>query len=161
MNALRKYSKWLLLIVSVLGLAVSGYLVYYHYAARAGVESFCNVNSVVNCSKVILSKYSEVAGIPVGVLGGLWFAVMLLLGWGPSRIAARLGDQAPFIAFVWGLVGLAGVAWFVFVEAALLKSLCLLCTTAHVLIVASFPLTYLNLKRSLGEHFRDLFTSAE
>ena len=59
--------------LALLGLAISIYLTYVHYA---GIEPVCS--SISNCERVQTSEYAELAGIPVAVLGIAGYAAILL-----------------------------------------------------------------------------------
>src|SRR3954453_6134428 len=55
-----------------LGLAVAGYLTYVHYA---GISPVCEIAH--GCEKVQTSRWSEVAGVPVALLGLIGYAGIL------------------------------------------------------------------------------------
>jgi uncharacterized membrane protein len=59
--------------LALLGLAISIYLTYVHYA---GIEPVCS--SVSNCERVQSSEYADLAGIPVAVLGIVGYATILV-----------------------------------------------------------------------------------
>ncbi|HVG75486.1 MAG TPA: vitamin K epoxide reductase family protein [Thermoleophilaceae bacterium] len=59
--------------LALLGLAISIYLTYVHYA---GIEPVCS--SISNCERVQTSEYADLAGIPVAVLGIAGYAAILL-----------------------------------------------------------------------------------
>jgi uncharacterized membrane protein len=59
--------------LALLGLAISIYLTYVHYA---GIEPVCS--SISNCERVQTSEYADFAGIPVAVLGIAGYAAILL-----------------------------------------------------------------------------------
>ena len=59
--------------LALLGLAISIYLTYVHYA---GIEPVCS--SISNCERVQTSEYTDLAGIPVAVLGIAGYAAILL-----------------------------------------------------------------------------------
>jgi len=59
--------------LTLLGLAISIYLTYVHYA---GIEPVCS--SISNCERVQTSEYAHLAGIPVAVLGIAGYAAILL-----------------------------------------------------------------------------------
>lgn len=151
------------LLVAV-GLAVSSYLIYYHYSARAGAEGWCNINSQINCNKVILSRYSEIFGLPLGGLGIIWFASAGLLrylgmvssfGLGPSfRIS---GSNIPFYLFILSCIGLCTVTGLVYLEVFVVGAICLFCTLCHFLAAGIFIISYVSLKRPLIDCIRDLF----
>ena len=59
--------------LALLGLAISIYLTYVHYA---GIEPVCS--SISNCERVQTSEYADLAGIPVAVLGIVGYATILV-----------------------------------------------------------------------------------
>jgi uncharacterized membrane protein len=59
--------------LALLGLAISVYLTYVHYA---GIEPVCS--SISNCERVQTSEYADLVGIPVAVLGIAGYAAILL-----------------------------------------------------------------------------------
>jgi protein-disulfide isomerase len=75
------------LVIAILGIVVSLYSINHHLEVHANghTDAACNINATFSCDEVALSKYSEVAGIPLGVFGLGYFAAMaLLLGVGLS-----------------------------------------------------------------------------
>ena len=60
---------------AVLGLVTSSAAAYVHYHLLFDPHyaSFCDVNGTVNCSQVYLSRFGTAFGIPVALLGGIWF----------------------------------------------------------------------------------------
>jgi uncharacterized membrane protein len=115
------------LALALLGLAVSVYLTIEHYSASTTLA--CPATSAFDCVKVTTSRWSSVAGVPVAVLGLLFFAAMTALCLLTGRVAADLRVAA-------AVVGSAMVLWLVYVELFLVDSLCLWCTGVHVLTLA-------------------------
>ena len=58
--------------LSLLGLAISIYLTWVHYA---GIEPVCT--GISDCERVQSSDYAELAGIPVAVIGVAGYAAIL------------------------------------------------------------------------------------
>ena len=58
--------------LALLGLAISAYLTWVHYA---GIEPVCT--GISDCERVQSSDYAELIGIPVAVLGVVGYAAML------------------------------------------------------------------------------------
>jgi uncharacterized membrane protein len=58
--------------LALLGLAISAYLTWVHYA---GIEPVCS--SISDCERVQTSDYAKLAGIPVAVLGIAGYAAIL------------------------------------------------------------------------------------
>ncbi len=124
-------------VASALGLGVAGYLAYEHFTSSTSLA--CSDNGVVNCLKVTTSTYSAVAGVPVAVLGLVFFAVMLVLQlppmWRRPEPAIRLGRLA------WAVVGLCTVLYLLYAELFAIDAICLWCTSVHVLTLVLFGVT--------------------
>ena len=73
-------ARWLVLtsfVLSLVGLAVSAYLTIEHYTTTALLS--CPDTGAINCVKVTSSTYSKVAGVPVALLGLLFYIGMVVL----------------------------------------------------------------------------------
>jgi uncharacterized membrane protein len=129
--------RWLVItsfVLTLAGLALSIYLTITHYTDQATL--FCQQNSVVNCLKVTTSPESVIFGIPVAVLGLVFFVPMVLLNspWGwrsplPLLRWLRLAGVA---------LGLVFVVYLVSAELVLIGSICEYCTGVHIVTVALF-----------------------
>jgi uncharacterized membrane protein len=124
-------------VASVAGLGVAGYLTYEHFTSSSTLA--CSDNGVVNCLKVTTSSYSAVAGVPVAVLGLVFFCVMLALQlpamWRRPEPAIRIGRMA------WAVVGLGTVLYLLYAELFAIDAICLWCTSVHVLTLVVFGTT--------------------
>jgi uncharacterized membrane protein len=124
-------------LTSLAGLGVAAYLTYEHYSGSTTLV--CSDKGIVNCLKVTTSSYSYVAGIPVSVLGLVFFAVMLALQlpatWSRPEPVVRLARVA------WAVVGLATVVYLLYAELFRVDAICLWCTTVHVLTFILFVST--------------------
>ena len=124
-------------VASAFGLGVAGYLTYEHFTSSTSLA--CSDKGVVNCLKVTTSTYSAVAGIPVAVLGLVFFAVMLILQlptmWRRPDPAVRLGRLA------WAVVGLCTVLYLLYAELFAIDAICLWCTSVHMLTLVLFGVT--------------------
>ena len=92
------------LILPLAGLAVSAYLTVEHYSSSTTLA--CPETGVVNCVKVTTSSYSTLVGVPVALLGLLFFAAMSVLcrrspGARPARGWAERGWRAPLPGSSW------------------------------------------------------------
>lgn len=76
-------------ILSLLGIAVAGYLTYIHYA---GIEATCPIGAGGGCEKVQTSEWADLAGIPVALLGLFGYVLIFL-----SLVFLR-GDLRKFVA---------------------------------------------------------------
>jgi uncharacterized membrane protein len=122
-------------VLAVLGIAIAGYLVYVHYA---GIAPICNIAH--GCEKVQSSKYAELAGIPVALLGLIGYVGILAALLAPGE-AARLSAAA--IA----LVGFGFSAWLTYLELARIDAICQWCVASAVLMTLLAGLTTARLVR--------------
>ena len=145
----------LLLIVALAlaGCAIAAYLTLAHYTP---LPLACSTSGVIDCARVTSSAYSVVPGtsLPITLPGLLWFAVsgaLALAGLrrvfgGPGTFPLAVGQ------LIWGLAGLMAVLYLVYVEIVVLGRLCLWCSAAHLLIVATLLVALRRLQiLSLGE----------
>src|SRR3954471_2414858 len=69
------------LVLAVAGLGISVYLTIEHFSASTTLA--CPNTGALNCLKVTTSEQSAVFGIPVAVLGLVYFVAMLAVSPGP------------------------------------------------------------------------------
>ena len=124
-------------VACLAGLGVAGYLTYEHYSGSASLV--CSDKGIVNCLEVTTSTYSKFLGIPVAVLGLVFFAVMLPLQlpymWRRSDPALRN------VRLAWATVGLVSVLYLLYTELFRIDAICLWCTAVHVLTFTVFATT--------------------
>jgi uncharacterized membrane protein len=122
------------LVLSVLGLAVSVYLTVEHYTKSLTLA--CPETGVINCTKVTTSAQSEVFGIPVVILGLIFFALMvpacLPVFWRSTRVELR------WARVLFALVGVGFIFYLIYAELFVLDAICLWCTSIHVITVLLF-----------------------
>jgi uncharacterized membrane protein len=127
------------LSLAVAGLAVSAYLTVEHYSSSTTLA--CPETGVINCVKVTTSSYSKLAGVPVALLGLLFFVAMTALCAPPAwRAAGAWVGRARLGAAV---AGVAMVVYLVWAELFRIDAICLWCTVVHALTVALFALLVL------------------
>jgi uncharacterized membrane protein len=122
---------------SAAGLVVASYLSYEHFTSSSSLA--CSDSGVINCLKVTTSSYSAVVGVPVAVLGVVFFAVMLVLQlppmWRRPERAVRVGRLA------WAAIGLCSFFYLLYAELFAVDAICLWCTAVHVLTLVLFGTT--------------------
>ncbi len=127
------------LALSSAGLAVSAYLTLEHYSSSTTLA--CPETGVVNCVKVTTSSYSSLAGVPVALLGLLFFAAMTVLcapaAW---RASSPWVDRARLAG---SLTGVVMVVYLVWAELFRIDAICLWCTVVHAITVALFAVLVL------------------
>ncbi len=120
--------------LALLGLLVSVYLTIEHFTGSTSLA--CSGKGTVNCLAVTTSKWSHLAGIPVAVLGIVFFVVMLGLC-APSVWAL------PDPRVQWVRIGVAGLGvvtalYLLWAELFGVGAICLWCTSVHLVTVALF-----------------------
>lgn len=115
--------------VAVAGLAVSGYLTAIR---AAGDDPVCVIGG--GCHTVQQSEYSELAGIPVAVLGIVAYATLLVAALLPGPLGRTLG-------LFTAVVGVGFSAWLTYAELVLIDAVCAWCVSSAVLITLALILT--------------------
>lgn len=115
--------------VSLVGAAISAYLVYVHYA---GVEPICAASG--GCEKVQSSKYAELAGIPVALLGLLGYFAILAATLVPGELARMAASSL-------AIVGLGFSIYLTYLELFEINAICLWCVASAIAMTALAVLT--------------------
>src|SRR5688500_7401372 len=119
------------IILAVLGMMISGYLTWVHLTNGSAL---C-VGGGGGCDAVQQSIYSDVAGIPVALIGLLGYAAilacLLLEKWN-----ARFAQIAPHAVFGVSLVGVLYSAYLTYLELFVIRAICQYCVASAVLMLA-------------------------
>ena len=129
-NTLQRY---LVVIFAIAGLGIMTYLTYIHYANR---QSFCDISENVSCDVVTTSIYSEIFGVPMSVLGaGYFLLVLALMFW-------KRGSKIYQTIFLVTLFALLPSLYLSALELFVIESLCILCETSKLLMIAILIASY-------------------
>jgi uncharacterized membrane protein len=142
----RSKNQVLLLILSLVGLAITIYLTTVHYE---NVPLVCSVSGLIDCARVISSSYSVVPGttLPITIPGFGWCVVSASLAIiGLFTTTASRQHRIRLAQFVWALSGLLVVLYLVYVELVRLHTICVWCTALHVLILLMFLISLVQLQ---------------
>jgi uncharacterized membrane protein len=120
----------LLIVLTMAGLGVAGYLTYVHYA---GVMPVCTTGG--SCEKVQTSVYAEFAGMPVALIGVLGYLAILALLLCPQSETTR------FTAMTFVLVGFAFSAYLTYREVYSIHAICEWCASSAVILTVMAPLS--------------------
>jgi uncharacterized membrane protein len=127
-------------VLCLAGLGTSAYLTVEHYSTSPSYA--CPVSATINCIKVTTSSYSELFGIPVALLGLLFFLGMTPLC---LPIAWRWDSPWPPRLRLAGLtLGVAFVIYLVWAELFRIEAICLWCTGVHAVTLALFAVVVLD-----------------
>ena len=130
--------RWSTFALAILGLGVSAYLTYTHYTESA-LAGCTETSGAINCGKVTTSSQSIVFGIPVAVLGLAFYVFLAAI---MSPYAWRSGRREIAVARLVSLVvGIGFVLYLLYAELFQIGSICLYCTSVHVITFLLFVLT--------------------
>lgn len=133
----------LLLASAALGLVASGMSSYVHYRllTDSTYTSFCDVGGAVSCTQAYISQYGSFMGVPVAVLGVVFFALVLLLAGVGGRPGAASREAVPAYVFALSTIGLAFVLYLGWASYFVLKAFCILCAITYVSVIALFVIS--------------------
>ena len=127
------------LILTILGLLVSIYMTIFKITNNAKMCIGSHGCSVVNSS-----RYSEVNGIPVAVLGVVGYAAILAV----LLLERRPGffqQNGTLLFFGLSLTGFLFTLYLIFVEVALIKAYCPFCITSQAAMTLIFIISVIRL----------------
>jgi uncharacterized membrane protein len=118
-----------ILVISVIGIGIAGYLTYVHYA---GLKVLCLSSG--GCETVQASRYAKLDGVPVAVLGLAGYIGIL----GSLLVRGELGRVAGFAI---ALIGFGFSAYLTYRELFTIKAICQWCVSSAVLMTVLAVLT--------------------
>ena len=130
----------LLAAFAAVGVLIGAYLTWTH---MRGAVPIC-VGGGGGCETVQTSRYSEILGIPVALLGLFAYAGLLIS-------AAIRGELAALGGFCIALVGTLFSAYLTYLELFVIQAICQWCVASAALVAACLLITYLRLVAVRGE----------
>jgi len=131
----------LAIILTIIGLLVSIYMTIYKITSN---DSMCIGSG--DCKTVNASRYAEVYGIPVAVLGVVGYsailAVLLL-----ERRPGFFQQNGTLLFFGLSLTGFLFTLYLIFVETVLIKAYCPFCITSQTAMTIIFIISVIRLVR--------------
>jgi protein-disulfide isomerase/uncharacterized membrane protein len=121
-------------VISVIGIALSFYLLYHHIHANndlLATNALCSWSSTFDCDSVARSPYSMFLGLPVASYGLIYYAIMCGMFFALSRATARA--QLAAISFAFSIVALPPVCILFLISQIKLKKICLFCLSLYLL----------------------------
>lgn len=130
---MRKLFPTFFVVVSFLGFLDAGYLAANHYF---GTPLTCII--VHGCDTVTSSVYSQILGIPVALLGTLYYLTVFLLTVAFFDTKKRVFFD---IARICTVSGFLFSLWFLYVQAFLLHAYCIYCLGSVITSTLLFIVT--------------------
>ena len=131
----------LAIALTVIGLLVSIYMTIYKITSN---DNMCIGSK--DCSLVNASRYSEVYGIPVAVLGVIGYSAILAVLLLEQKISF-LQQNGSMAFFGLSLTGFLFTLYLIFVEVTLIKAYCPFCITSQVAMTLIFFLSVIRVVR--------------
>ena len=127
------------------GLALLGLLdsLYLSWVKLAGATASCS--GIGDCESVNNSRYAEIYGVPVAVLGaGLYGLVLVLLSLEGRLLKGR--ETIKMVVFGVSLGGVLYSAYLTYVEVAVLRAICPFCVVSAIVLVALLGISVIRLR---------------
>lgn len=130
------FKKYLFIFVSIAGLLDAGFLTFEHYSAYIPP---CSTNILfADCGKVLNSPYALIFGIPLALIGVFQYSLLIIF----SILAFQFQNKtAKYLLVLQTGVGFLASLYFVFLQLAVIKAICLYCLfsaiTSSILFVSS------------------------
>jgi uncharacterized membrane protein len=113
-----------MIVLTVIGLGVAGYLTYVHYS---GVTPPCSIKGNP-CSQVQKSQYSKLVGVPVALIGLIGYITIL------GSLLAPEGERARFVTTALTLGGFGFSLYLTYRELFTLHKVCEWCVSSAVIM---------------------------
>ena len=113
-----------MLVLATIGLADAAYLTYIHYA---GIKPFCGTNGG-GCEIVQTSVYSELAGVPVALVGLIGYVVIV------GSLLAPDTETSRFATVAFTVVGFGFSAYLTYRELFSIHHICEYCVGSAVIV---------------------------
>jgi uncharacterized membrane protein/protein-disulfide isomerase len=127
---------------ALIGLVAASASTWVHYNILHDplYASFCDVNGTLNCTEAYTSRFGAVGGVPVALLGLLFFAGVLVLIALCSR-SASASENLPGYVFFASTIGLAVILYLAYASYVILHVVCLLCAGTYLAVIGLFLLS--------------------
>jgi uncharacterized membrane protein len=112
-----------MIAITLVGLGVASYLTYVHYA---GIKPACTAGE--SCTKVQTSIYSELAGVPVALIGLLGYVAIM------ASLLAPENETTRFATVAFTVVGFGFSAYLTYRELFSIHAICEWCVSSAVIM---------------------------
>ena len=129
-------------IFALLGLIAASASTFVHYRLLNDptYASFCDVNATFSCTQAYSSRFGSFGGVPVALLGVIFFAFVLGLIALCSRSSVA-ASSLPGYLFAVSTVALAAVLYLAYASFVVLQAVCVLCVGTYVAVIGLFLLS--------------------
>jgi uncharacterized membrane protein len=119
----RRVPRIAMIVLALLGIGIASYVTYVHYA---GIKPACTAGE--SCTKVQTSTYSELAGVPVALMGLIGYVAIL------ATLLAPESERTRFATLALTLGGFGFSAYLTYRELFSIHAICEWCVTSAVVM---------------------------
>ncbi|HEV3095205.1 MAG TPA: vitamin K epoxide reductase family protein [Solirubrobacteraceae bacterium] len=119
----RRWLRIAMIVLTVLGVGIASYVTYVHYA---GIKPACTAGE--SCTKVQTSIYSELAGVPVALMGLIGYVAIL------ASLLAPDTERTRFATLALTLGGFGFSAYLTYRELFSINAICEWCVTSAIVM---------------------------
>jgi uncharacterized membrane protein len=119
----RRVLRTLMIALTLIGVGIASYVTYVHYA---GIRPACTAGE--SCTKVQTSIYSELAGVPVALMGLIGYIAIL------ATLLAPESERTRFATLALTLGGFGFSAYLTYRELFSIHALCEWCVTSAIVM---------------------------
>lgn len=112
-----------MIALALLGVGIASYVTYVHYA---GIKPACTAGE--SCTKVQTSIYSELAGVPVALMGLIGYVAIL------ATLLAPESERTRFATLVLTLGGFGFSAYLTYRELFSIHAICEWCVSSAIVM---------------------------
>ncbi len=135
---------WSVVVLAFLGVLDSIYLTWVKLTG-----SYATCGPIGNCEAVNSSRYAEIAGIPIALIGIVgYLAIIAVVVLEPRFSELKDGLRLAFFGFT--LTGTIYSAYLTYVEIAILNEICPYCVVSAVLMLLLFAISIVRLRELLA-----------
>jgi uncharacterized membrane protein len=112
-----------MIVLCAIGLGLASYLTYVHYA---GIKPACTAGE--SCTKVQTSVYSELAGVPVALMGLIGYLAIM------ASLLAPENETTRFATVALTVIGFGFSAYLTYRELFSIHAICEWCVSSAVIL---------------------------
>jgi uncharacterized membrane protein/protein-disulfide isomerase len=130
----------LMIVFALGGLLASAASAWVHHRllTQPGYVSVCDINATFSCTQAYLSPYGVLLGVPVALLGAIFFGLVLALVLAAPSGSPAFRENVAAYVFVLSTAGLAIVLYLAYASFFILNALCVLCIASYIAAIGLF-----------------------
>ncbi len=132
-DSVNRWQGWPLIILALLGLGIASYLAYVELTQ---IEAACG--PVGECNIVQSSQYAKIFGIPVAVLGIIYYVAVIALWLLSQLVKSTWVKRVPFVILVLSLGGMIFSIYLTALELLVIKAICAWCLSSAIITTLIF-----------------------